>query len=121
MAEDQQDQQQQRDDRLSRLALRYTGLRFAVFGVVFGLGCAVMLPLDGVSGPSFFKAALIAAVVSLPVSFVVGKDLRARIALGIEEQRSASRARAADDAARVDAVRAQRRSAPAEPVEHAEP
>ncbi|HVU72179.1 MAG TPA: DUF4229 domain-containing protein [Mycobacteriales bacterium] len=94
--------------QLSRLALRYTGLRFGVFAVCFGVGCAVMLPLDGSSAPTFFKAALIAAVLSLPISFVLGRDLRAQIAAGIEDQRSASRARADDDAARVAAARARR-------------
>jgi hypothetical protein len=95
---------------LSRLTLRYTALRLGVFAACFAVGCAVMLPLDGTSGPTFAKAGLIAAVASLPLAFTVGRDLRARIAVAIEEQRAAGRARAASDAARVAAARERRRS-----------
>ena len=108
-------------DRLSRLALRYTGLRFAVFAACFGVGCAIMLPLDGASGPTFAKAGLIAAVLSLPLSFVLGRDLRAKIAAGIDDQRATSRARAEEDAARVAAARARRQGGVAAPAENAEP
>ena len=104
-------------DRLSRLALRYTALRFAVFAACFGVGCAIMLPLDGASGPTFAKAGLIAAVLSLPLSFVLGRDLRAKIAAGIDGQRAASRARAAEDAERVAAARARRRTGTSTPAD----
>ena len=95
---------------LSGLALRYTALRTAVFGACFGIGCAVMVPLEGTSGTTLFKAGLIAAVISLPLSFVLGRELRARIALTIEAQRAAGRARSDDDAERVAAARARRSS-----------
>ncbi len=66
----------------------YTALRIALFAVLFGV-----LWLVGVNG---LLAAAIAALLSLPLSYVLLAKPRARLAEGFHEQFAARKARTAE-------------------------
>ncbi|MGI8881299.1 MAG: DUF4229 domain-containing protein [Jatrophihabitans sp.] len=66
----------------------YTALRVVLFGLLFGV-----LWLVGVNG---LLAAVIAAVLSLPLSYVLLAKPRARLAEGMHEQFAARKARTAE-------------------------
>ncbi len=66
----------------------YTVLRFGLFVVIWGL--LVLLGVHGLLG------ALIAMVLSIPLSFVLLARPRARFAANLESRVSAARARRAD-------------------------
>jgi hypothetical protein len=66
----------------------YTLLRFVMFLVIWGV-----LVLLGING---FLGAVIAAVISVPLSFVLLARPRARFAANLEQRVNAQRARRAD-------------------------
>ena len=105
-------------DTLGKVALKYTALRLGILAVAFGVSCAIVLPLAGTSTDDVFKAALVAFVVTVPLSYWLGRDLRGRMSVLLTEQRSASRARVDDTTARYKAVQDAKKAAEqAEPTE----
>jgi hypothetical protein len=105
-------------DSLGKVAAKYTGLRLGIMLIAFGLSCAVVLPLAGTAADDYFKAAVIALVITLPLSYWLGKDLRERMSVLLTQQRDASRARVEDTQARYRAVQDAKGAADAdEPAE----
>ncbi len=72
----------------------YTGLRVVLFAVVFGI-----LWLVGVSG---LLAAMIALVLTLPLSYVLLAKPRALLAANIEQRMNAHRSRSEELSARLN-------------------
>ncbi len=86
----------------------YSLLRLGVFAVCSGAAAAVVLPLTGSGqlGSRLLACALVGAVVSIPVSLVLGRGLRADVAAGLERSRVERAGQREDYDARVRAVRA---------------
>jgi hypothetical protein len=95
---------------LRALAVRYTALRLGIFAVCFALGVAIFVPTAGAQRTSFLDAGLLAIVASIPAALVLGRNLRGEITDAIDAQRAVARAKADDDAARVEAARARRQA-----------
>jgi hypothetical protein len=94
---------------LGRIAAKYTVLRLSILALSFGVACAVLLPWLGSTTATLFKAVLVAFVVSIPLSFFLGRSLRDQMTAALDVQRRASKARVDDTAARVRAVEERRR------------
>jgi hypothetical protein len=83
---------------------RYSVLRLGIFAALFLTAAMVLVPTVG-SRAGWLDAGLVAVVVSLPVSYRLGRPMREAVTDSIDQRRAASRQRDADDAARIDAAR----------------
>lgn len=92
---------------VTRAALLYTAVRIGLFGIVFLLAIALVLP--STTGPETTRVivcALIAAAVSIPASFFLAKRLREDLTLSLL---AAKEARDIKDREYDERVRAARR------------
>lgn len=86
-------------------AARYTGLRFGLAALCFVVALAVLVPTLGGHPDVYFGAGLGALLASVPLSFVVGKGLRAELAAAVDAQRQGAAARRRDYDERIEAAR----------------
>jgi len=93
---------------VGRAAARYTALRVGVFVGCFGVAAAVVLPLTGGrTDERLLAAALVGAVVSVPLSLLFGRRLRAELAAALGEARDRRLREEADYRDRVRNARGQ--------------
>lgn len=87
--------------------LRYTALRLAIFAGCLAASCAIVLPLTAGEGLArrLVLAAAVAAVVSVPLSLLLGRRLRAELAAALDSAAGRRRALVESDAERVRAAR----------------
>ncbi len=86
---------------------RYSVLRLGIFAALFLTAALVLVPTLG-SRSGWLDAGLVAVVVSLPVSYRLGRPMREAVTDSIDQRRAAARQRDADDAARIEAARKSR-------------
>jgi hypothetical protein len=96
---------------MRELVVRYTLLRFGIFAGVYAVAAAIMLPFLP-ARVALLDAGLAAVLVSFPLAAWIGRPMRAELTDAIQARQDASRARDADDAARVEAVRQARAKTP---------